>query len=128
MPVEQIIDKKLGVTGKADVMKIGIDKYNAECRSIVMTYAAEWRKTVVRMGRWIDFDDDYKTLNPTFMESVWWAFNELFKKGLVYRGLRVLPYSMGLTTPVSNFEANMDFRDVNDPAGAPWTRSNFQRA
>ncbi|KAJ7901998.1 tRNA synthetases class I-domain-containing protein [Mycena olivaceomarginata] len=116
MPVEQIIDKKLGVTGKADVMKIGIDKYNAECRSIVMTYAAEWRKTVVRMGRWIDFDDDYKTLNPTFMESVWWAFNELFKKGLVYRGLRVLPYSMGLTTPVSNFEANMDFRDVNDPA------------
>ncbi|KAJ7346787.1 tRNA synthetases class I-domain-containing protein [Mycena albidolilacea] len=116
MPVEQIIDKKLGITGKADVMKIGIDKYNAECRSIVMTYAAEWRKTVVRMGRWIDFDDDYKTLNPTFMESVWWAFNELFKKGLVYRGLRVLPYSMGLTTPVSNFEANMDFRDVNDPA------------
>ncbi|KAF7376281.1 hypothetical protein MSAN_00043500 [Mycena sanguinolenta] len=116
LPVEQIIDKKLGVTGKADVMKIGIDKYNAECRAIVMTYAAEWRKTVVRMGRWIDFDDDYKTLNITFMESVWWAFSELFKKGLVYRGLRVLPYSMGLTTPVSNFEANMDFRDVNDPA------------
>ncbi|KAJ7268828.1 tRNA synthetases class I-domain-containing protein [Mycena haematopus] len=116
LPVEQIIDKKLGITGKADVMKIGIDKYNAECRAIVMTYAAEWRKTVVRMGRWIDFDDDYKTLNITFMESVWWAFSELFKKNLVYRGLRVLPYSMGLTTPVSNFEANMDFRDVNDPA------------
>jgi isoleucyl-tRNA synthetase len=100
-------------------MKIGIDKYNAECRAIVMTYAAEWRKTVVRMGRWIDFDNDYKTLNISFMESVWWAFSELFKKGLVYRGLRVLPYSMGLTTPVSNFEANMDFRDVGDPAGAP---------
>ncbi|KAF7361757.1 hypothetical protein MVEN_00519900 [Mycena venus] len=116
LPVEQIIDKKLGITGKADVMKIGIDKYNAECRAIVMTYAAEWRKTVVRMGRWIDFDNDYKTLNISFMESVWWAFSELFKKGLVYRGLRVLPYSMGLTTPVSNFEANMDFRDVNDPA------------
>nr|GAT56292.1 predicted protein [Mycena chlorophos] len=116
LPVEHEIDKKLGITGKADVMKIGIDKYNAECRSIVMRYASEWRKTVVRMGRWIDFDNDYKTLNLTFMESVWWAFSELFKKGLVYRGLRVLPYSMGLTTPVSNFEANMDFRDVNDPA------------
>ncbi|KAJ7188081.1 tRNA synthetases class I-domain-containing protein [Mycena filopes] len=116
LPVEQIIDKKLGITGKADVMKIGIDKYNAECREIVMLYSAEWRKTVVRMGRWIDFDNDYKTLNVTFMESVWWAFSELFKKGLVYRGLRVLPYSMGLTTPISNFEANMDFRDVSDPA------------
>ncbi|KAF7321850.1 hypothetical protein MKEN_00706900 [Mycena kentingensis (nom. inval.)] len=116
LPVEHEIDKKLGITGKADVMKIGIDKYNAECRSIVMRYASEWRSTVVRMGRWIDFDNDYKTLNVTFMESVWWAFSELFKKGLVYRGLRVLPYSMGLTTPVSNFEANMDFRDVNDPA------------
>ncbi|KAF7315526.1 hypothetical protein MIND_00067900 [Mycena indigotica] len=116
LPVEHEIDKKLGITGKADVMKLGIDKYNAECRSIVMRYASEWRKTVVRMGRWIDFDNDYKTLNITFMESVWWAFSELFKKGLVYRGLRVLPYSMGLTTPVSNFEANMDFRDVNDPA------------
>ncbi|KAJ7045675.1 tRNA synthetases class I-domain-containing protein [Mycena alexandri] len=116
LPVEQIIDKKFGITGKADVMKIGIDKYNKECREIVMMYSAEWRKTVVRMGRWIDFDNDYKTLNVTFMESVWWAFKELFNKGLVYRGLRVLPYSMGLTTPVSNFEANMDFRDVNDPA------------
>ncbi|KAJ7072186.1 tRNA synthetases class I-domain-containing protein [Mycena amicta] len=116
LPVEHEIDKKLGITGKADVMKMGIDKYNAECRSIVMRYASEWRKTVVRMGRWIDFDNDYKTLNITFMESVWWAFSELFKKGLVYRGLRVLPYSMGLTTPVSNFEANMDFRDVSDPA------------
>ncbi|KAJ6500050.1 tRNA synthetases class I-domain-containing protein [Mycena vitilis] len=116
LPVEQIIDKKLGITCKADVMKIGIDKYNEECRSIVMTYSEEWRKTVVRMGRWIDFDNDYKTLNISFMESVWWAFSELFKKGLVYRGLRVLPYSTALTTPVSNFESNMDFRDVSDPA------------
>ncbi|KAJ6587075.1 tRNA synthetases class I-domain-containing protein [Mycena vulgaris] len=116
LPVEHEIDKKLGITGKADVMKIGIDKYNAECRSIIMRYSSEWRKTVVRMGRWIDFDDDYKTLNLPYMESVWWAFGELFKKGMVYRGLRVLPYSMGCTTPVSNFEANLEFRDVSDPA------------
>ncbi|KAJ7647185.1 tRNA synthetases class I-domain-containing protein [Roridomyces roridus] len=116
LPIEHEIDTKLGITGKADVMKIGIDKYNAECRAIVMRNASEWRKTVVRMGRWIDFDNDYKTLNFSFMESVWWAFSELFKKGLVYRGLRVLPYSTGCTTPVSNFEANLDFRDVSDPA------------
>ncbi|KAJ6625474.1 tRNA synthetases class I-domain-containing protein [Mycena sp. CBHHK59/15] len=116
LPVEHEIDKKLGITGKADVMALGLDKYNAECRSIVMRYSSEWRNTVVRMGRWIDFDDDYKTLNLSFMESVWWAFSELFKKGMVYRGLRVLPYSMGCTTPVSNFEAGLDFKDVSDPA------------
>jgi isoleucyl-tRNA synthetase len=96
---------------------MGIDKYNAECRAIVMRYAGEWRSTVERMGRWIDFDRDYKTLNTSFMESVWWAFSELFKKGLVYRGLRVLPYSTGCTTPLSNFEAGLDYREVNDPAG-----------
>lgn len=95
---------------------MGIDKYNAECRSIVMKYAGEWRQTVERMGRWIDFDDDYKTLNTSFMESVWWAFGELFKKGMVYRGLKVMPYSTGCTTPLSNFEASSDYRDVSDPA------------
>jgi isoleucyl-tRNA synthetase len=98
-------------------MKIGIEKYNAECRAIVMRYSSEWRSTVERMGRWIDFDNDYKTLNTSFMESVWWAFSELQKKNLVYRGLRVMPYSMGLTTPISNFEAGLEYRDVNDPSG-----------
>ncbi|TFL01593.1 tRNA synthetases class I-domain-containing protein [Pterulicium gracile] len=116
LPVEHEIDKKLGITGKADVLAMGIDKYNAECRSIVMRYSSEWRTIVERMGRWIDFDNDYKTLNPSFMESVWWGFTELFKKGLVYRGLKVMPYSTGCTTPLANFEATMDYRDVDDPA------------
>ncbi|KAF5380477.1 hypothetical protein D9615_004551 [Tricholomella constricta] len=116
LPVEHEIDKQLGITGKEDVLKMGIDKYNAECRKIVMRYSSEWRQTVERMGRWIDFDDDYKTLNISFMESVWWAFSELFKKNMVYRGLRVMPYSTGCTTPLSNFEAGLDYRDVNDPA------------
>lgn len=115
--MEHEIDKKLNITGKADVLAMGIDKYNAACREIVMRYSGEWRKTVERMGRWIDFDNDYKTLNLPFMESVWWAFGELFKKGLVYRGTKVMPYSTGCTTPLSNFEANMDYRDVSDPAG-----------
>ncbi|TFK23968.1 isoleucine-tRNA ligase [Coprinopsis marcescibilis] len=116
LPVEHEIDKRLGITGKEDVMKMGIDKYNAECRSIVMRYSSEWRQTVERMGRWIDFDNDYKTLNLSFMESVWWAFSELFQKGLVYRGLKVMPYSTGCTTPLSNFEAGQAYQDVNDPA------------
>ena len=117
LPVEHEIDKRLNISGKADVMAMGIDKYNAECRSIVMRYSSEWRSTVERMGRWIDFDNDYKTLNLPFMESVWWAFSELFKKGVVYRGQKVMPYSTGCLTPLSNFEAGLDYRDVNDPAG-----------
>ncbi|KAI0344747.1 hypothetical protein BDW22DRAFT_1418918 [Trametopsis cervina] len=116
LPVEHEIDKKLGITGRDDVMNMGIDKYNAECRAIVMRYSSEWRATVERMGRWIDFDNDYKTLNTSFMESVWWAFSELFKKGLVYRGQRVMPYSTGCLTPLSNFEAGQNYKDVNDPA------------
>ncbi|KAI0812605.1 isoleucine-tRNA ligase [Irpex lacteus] len=116
LPVEHEIDKKLGITGRDDVMKMGIAKYNEECRAIVMRYSSEWRSTVERMGRWIDFDNDYKTLNTSFMESVWWAFSELFKKGLVYRGQRVMPYSTGCLTPLSNFEAGQNYKDVNDPA------------
>jgi isoleucyl-tRNA synthetase len=117
VPVEHEIDKKLGITSRADVLAMGIDKYNAECRAIVMRYSSEWRATVERMGRWIDFDNDYKTLNLSFMESVWWAFNQLFEKGLVYRGLKVMPYSTGLLTPLSNFEAGQNYKEVNDPAG-----------
>ncbi|EPX74150.1 cytoplasmic isoleucine-tRNA ligase Irs1 [Schizosaccharomyces octosporus yFS286] len=116
LPVEHEIDKKLGITRSEDVMKIGIDKYNAECRNIVMTYASEWRATVERLGRWIDFDNDYKTLYPSFMESIWWVFKELFKKDKVYRGFRVMPYSTACTTPLSNFEAQQNYKEVPDPA------------
>jgi isoleucyl-tRNA synthetase len=99
-------------------MKMGIDRYNAECRAIVMRYSAQWRVTVERMGRWIDFDDDYKTLNPTFMESVWWVFKQLWERNQVYRGRRVMPYSTACTTPLANFELSPDtFKMVTDPAG-----------
>ncbi|CCG84421.1 protein of unknown function [Taphrina deformans PYCC 5710] len=116
LPIEHEIDKRLNITGKDDVMKMGIDKYNAECRAIVMRYASEWRSTIERMGRWIDFDNDYKTLNPSFMESVWWVFSQLYSKGEVYRGFKVMPYSTGCTTPLSNFEAQQNYKDVPDPA------------
>jgi isoleucyl-tRNA synthetase len=81
-----------------------------------MKYANEWRERITRMGRWIDFDNDYKTLDVTFMESVWWVFGQLHEKGLVYRGFKVMPYSVGCSTPLSNFEANQNYKDVNDPA------------
>ena len=98
-------------------MAMGIDKYNAECRAIVMRYSSQWRTTVERLGRWIDFDNDYKTLNTPYMESVWWVFGQLWKKDLVYRGLKVMPYTTGCTTPLSNFEAGQAYKDVQDPAG-----------
>ncbi|WFD00751.1 isoleucine--tRNA ligase [Malassezia yamatoensis] len=116
LPVEHEIDKKLGVKGKEDILKMGIANYNAECRAIVMRYQAEWRATVERMGRWIDFDNGYKTMDTSFMETEWWVFRQLFEKGQVYRGLRVMPYSNGLTTPLSNFEAGSNYREVQDPA------------
>eukprot|EP00891_Asterochloris_glomerata_P009063 jgi/Astpho2/9063/e_gw1.00133.6.1_t len=116
LPVEFEIDKKLGISTKDDVLKMGIDKYNEECRSIVMRYSKEWVKTVQRLGRWIDFENGYKTLDPTFMESVWWVFKQLHSKGLVYQGFKVMPYSTGCSTPLSNFEAGLNYKDVPDPA------------
>ncbi|KAI6868642.1 isoleucyl-tRNA synthetase [Hortaea werneckii] len=120
VPIEQIIDKKLqeelGVRGRAAVDQIGIKEYNRRCREVVLTYANEWRKTIGRVGRWIDFDRDYQTMHPSFMESCWWVFGQLYKKGLVYHGARVLPYSTALNTPLSKSEASEEYKDVQDPA------------
>uniref|UniRef100_A0A914VF94 Isoleucine--tRNA ligase, cytoplasmic n=1 Tax=Plectus sambesii TaxID=2011161 RepID=A0A914VF94_9BILA len=116
LPVEYEVDKALGIKGPKDVEAMGIDKYNAQCRSIVMRHAHEWEETVERMGRWIDFKRDYKTMYPWFMESVWWVFHQLFTKGLVYRGVKVMPFSTGCSTPLSNFEAGQNYKDVVDPA------------
>ena len=116
LPVEYEIDQKLGITNRDQVLEMGIDKYNATCRSIVTRYTKEWERTVNRLGRWIDFENDYKTMDPTFMESVWWVFSELFKKGLVYQGYKVMPYSTACMTPLSNFEAGLNYKEVRDPA------------
>lgn len=98
------------------VLQMGVDKYNQECRGIVQRYTKEWEKTVSRLGRWIDFKNDYKTMDPEFMESVWWVFKTIFEKDLVYRGYKVMPYSTACATPLSNFEAGLNYKDVNDPA------------
>lgn len=117
LPVEYEIDKKLNIRGPDDVLKMGIAQYNAECRAIVSRYASEWEEVVNRMARWIDFRNDYKTMYPWFMESVWWVFKELFQRGLVYRGVKVMPFSTACSTPLSNFESGQNYKDVTDPAG-----------
>ncbi|KAK3387439.1 tRNA synthetases class I-domain-containing protein [Podospora didyma] len=116
LPIEHEIDKKLGISGKAAVMELGLEKYNAECRAIVMRFRDEWKVTIERLGRWVDIENDYKTMDPNFMESEWWVFKRLFDKGQVYQGHRVMPYSTALTTALSNFEANQNYQDVTDPA------------
>ncbi len=116
LPVEMEIEKDLGLQGPRDIEAYGIGRYNEACRGIVLRYTAEWREVVRRMGRWVDFDNDYKTMDRPFMESVWWVFRALWDKGLVYQGHKVMPYSWRLGTPLSNFEANMDYRRVQDPA------------
>jgi isoleucyl-tRNA synthetase len=95
---------------------MGVDNYNNECRKIVMRYSSEWEQIISRLGRWIDFRNDYKTLYPWFMESVWWVFKQMFDKNLVYRGFKVMPYSTSCCTPLSNFEAGQNYKDVQDPA------------
>lgn len=116
LPVEQLIEKELGLNGKQDILKIGIDKFNEACRSSVLRYTAEWEKTVDRMGRWVDFKNSYRTMDPYYMESIWWVFKTLWEKGLIYEGFKILPYCPRCATPLSNFETNQGYKDVQDPA------------
>uniref|UniRef100_A0A3P9MJ86 isoleucine--tRNA ligase n=1 Tax=Oryzias latipes TaxID=8090 RepID=A0A3P9MJ86_ORYLA len=116
LPVEYEIDKTLGIKGPEDVAKMGIAEYNKQCRNIVMRYSHEWETSVKRMGRWIDFKNDYKTLYPWFMETVWWVFKQLYDKGMVYRGVKVMPFSTACNTPLSNFESHQNYKDVQDPS------------
>jgi isoleucyl-tRNA synthetase len=115
LPVEQIVDKKLGIASREQVEALGLDKYNAACRQTVLQCADDWRETVARMGRFVDFDGAYTTMSTSYMESVWWAFAQLHAKSLLYRGYKVMPYSVGCRTSISNMEAGLDFRDASDP-------------
>ena len=116
LPIEQEIDRTLGMSAAETVAKIGVAGYNAECRAIVERYVAEWRKTITRLGRWVDFDNDYKTMDAWYMESVWWVVKELWDKGLIYKGFKVMPVSTALETVLANFEAGQNYMDVQDPA------------
>lgn len=118
LPAEMDTEKFLGFSGRDAITKFGIGKFNETCRERVLMYTKEWENTVTRQARWVDFDNDYKTMDLSYMESIIWAFKELYKKGLMYEGVRVLPYSWAAETPVSNFETRMDnsYREREDPA------------
>ncbi|MBL7666141.1 MAG: isoleucine--tRNA ligase [Bacteriovoracaceae bacterium] len=116
LPIEHEIDKKLGMSAHDAVAKLGVRKYNEECRGIVSRYTQEWEKTISRLGRWVDFENDYKTMDLSFMESVWWVFKQCWDKGLIYQGNKVVPFSTALGTALSNFEANLNYQDTQDPA------------
>ncbi len=116
LPVENEIEKSHNLSGALQIEAYGIDKFNEECRKIVLRYTSEWKKTVLRMGRWVEFDKTYHTMDISFMESVWWVFSEIWNKGLVYEGFKVMHYSPKLGTPISNFEANLNYREVDDPS------------
>lgn len=116
LPIETIMNQKLNIQTKKDLMKIGIEKYNEECRKIVMTYAEDWKYYTERYGRWIDFENDYRTMNTSFMETVWWIFKEIYKTGRVYRKCKVMPYSCSCNTVLSNFEAGWNYQTVSDPS------------
>ncbi len=116
LPVENEIEKAKGLTGAASIEEFGVANFNEECRSIVLRYAEEWKAIVLRTGRWVDFTQTYRTMDLSFMESVWWVFKQLYEKGLVYEGYRVMPYSWKLGTPLSNFEAGENYKETDDPS------------
>ena len=123
LPIEALAQDALGVAGAPEIKKLGVDKFNEQCRSMVLKYVSEWRKTVTRMGRWVDFDHDYKTMQPEFMETIWWVFKQLWNQGRVYKSHRIMPYSWKLSTPLSNFEAGSNYKDVQDPTVTVRTRA-----
>jgi isoleucyl-tRNA synthetase len=119
LPAELEVERQLGITDKSQIDAMGIAEFNEACRESVLRYTDEWREYVTRQARWVDFDNDYKTLDPSFMESVIWAFKQLWDKGLAYEGYRVLPYCWRDETPLSNHELRMDddvYQSRQDPA------------
>jgi len=118
LPAEMEAERELGISGHVAINAYGVDRFNEHCRTSVLKYTREWRSYVTRQARWVDFDNDYKTMDISYMESVMWAFKQLWEKGLVYEGHRVLPYCWECETPLSNFETRLDdaYRPRQDPA------------
>ncbi len=116
LPIEFEIEKLLGIKTRQEVLDFGIGNYNNECRKIVMRCSQQWRETIDRMGFWVDMDNDYKTMDLSFMESVWNVFQKLYLQGLVYHGQKIMPYSTACGTPLSNNEAKSNYKKVSDPS------------
>ena len=122
LPAEMETEQELGVSGRVAITEHGIENFNASCRESVLRYTGEWQETVTRQARWVDFENDYKTMDLTYMESVMWAFKQLWDQNLIYKAFRVMPYSWGAETPLSNFEIRLDdaTRPRQDPAITVW--------
>ena len=122
LPAEVETEKELGLSGRPEIVEYGVGRFNEACRTSVLRYTNEWERYVTRQARWVDFANDYKTLDLPYMESVMWAFRSLWDKGLVYEGFRVLAYCWRCETPLSNTETRMDdvYRDRQDPALTVW--------
>jgi isoleucyl-tRNA synthetase len=118
LPAEMETEKEIGVAGRRAILDYGIERFNDQCQLSVLRYTKEWERYVTRQARWVDFEHDYKTMDIDFMESVMWAFKQLWDKGLIYEAYRVMPYSWGAQTPLSNFEIRLDdaTRPRQDPA------------
>ena len=116
LPLENLIEKKLGLANKKDIEDFGIKNFNEEAREAVLEYRDDWKKIVPRMGRWVDMENDYKTMDSSYTESVWWAFKSLHDKGLVYEGYKAMHLCPRCGTTLSNFEVNLGYKDVKDIA------------
>ncbi|MBN2789786.1 MAG: isoleucine--tRNA ligase [Candidatus Delongbacteria bacterium] len=116
LPVEYEVEKELNFESKKDIEDMGVDKFNESCRSIVLKYVNEWETIIDRTGRWVDFVNDYKTMDIEYMESVWWVFKQIWDKDLIKKGYRVNPFCPRCSTPLSNHESTQGYKDVQDPA------------
>lgn len=116
LPVEYEIEKELKISGKKDIEKMGVARFNTECRKSVFRYTEEWEKTLKRLGRWVDFEHSYATLENSYMESIWWVFKKIWEKNMVYQGHKSMHICPRCETPLSNFEVTLGYKDVTDPS------------
>lgn len=114
LPIENIIEEELGLKTKKDIERYGIGNFNTACRSTVLKFAKEWKKTIQRYGRWVDMDHAYNTMDRSYMESVWWVFSEIWKKGLIYEGKKPMHICPRCATPLSNFEVTQGYKEIKD--------------
>lgn len=114
LPIENLIEKELGLKTKQDIENIGVAKFNDACRNTVLKYAKDWRVIVERLGRWVDMDNDYRTMDTSYTESVWWVFKQLYDQGLIYEGKKAMHLCPRCETTLSNFEVTLGYKDVTD--------------
>ena len=114
LPIENKMEDKFNIKSKPEIINFGIDKYNKCCKNLVFECVDSWKEMADKIGRWIDFENDYKTMSKEYMECVWNVFKRIYDKDMVYRGFRVMPYSCALSTPLSNFEASSNYKDTTD--------------